>query len=141
MENQIEEIKILGKSLGVDRVKLKTAQFYDFENGNPLMPDEERWSRYRLRDEGRGTKETNPIFKIKNPLTNRCFRMWSGCVITWDGKVVPCCFDKDAEHCMGDLKKQSFQEAWKGEKYQRFRQTILRNRKSIDICRNCSQKF
>ena len=162
-QHQIEEIKKLGNSLGVKRLVLKTAQFYDFELGNPLMPEEGKWSRYK-RTSGQadkwtkghrgteaqghqsqvtyhGSRITDPGFVIKNPLLNHCFRMWSGCVITWDGKVVPCCFDKDADHRMGDLKEQSFEEIWRGMKYKEFRGTILRNRKSVDICRNCSQKL
>ncbi|MFH1159542.1 MAG: SPASM domain-containing protein [bacterium] len=67
--------------------------------------------------------------------------MWSGCVITWDGLVVPCCFDKDADHCLGDLKTQSFQDIWRGEKYREFRKRIFTERKSVDICRNCTQKW
>ena len=65
--------------------------------------------------------------------------MWSSCVITWDGQVVPCCFDKDAKHVMGDVTKQSFVEIWKSEPYQQFRQSILRSRSEIEICKNCSE--
>ena len=79
------------------------------------------------------------MFTIKNPLHNQCWKMWSSCVITWDGKVVPCCFDKDAKHVMGDVGTQSFQEIWTGEPYQSFRQSILRSRSEIEICKNCSE--
>ena len=65
--------------------------------------------------------------------------MWSSCVITWDGLVVPCCFDKDAKHQLGDLKLQSFEELWNSSKYQGFRQSILKSRQEIDICKNCSE--
>jgi radical SAM protein with 4Fe4S-binding SPASM domain len=66
--------------------------------------------------------------------------MWRGCVITWDGLVVPCCFDKDADHRMGDLKEQSFGEIWRGSEYKNFRQKLFTARKEIDICRNCTEK-
>ena len=131
-ESEISEIKKLGKSLGVDRVELKKAQFYDYKKGNPLMPESGKWARYRRASAGQE-------FVIRNPLRNRCFRMWSGCVITWDGKVVPCCYDKDAEHVMGDLNTQSFEEVWKGKKFAAFRRQILHNRKDIPMCRNCGQ--
>jgi len=162
-EHQKIEIKKLGNLLGMDRTVLKTAQFYDFEQGNALMPEAGKYCRYKRtggqadkRAQGhRGTEAqshqsrvTNPEsripdsqFIIKNPMPDRCFRMWSGCVITWDGKVAPCCFDKDADHCLGDLNEQTFEEIWRGEKYSQFRQTILKNRKSVDICRNCSQRW
>ncbi|MBC8316212.1 MAG: SPASM domain-containing protein [Bacteroidales bacterium] len=151
-QHQIKEIKKLGNSLGVDRTVLKTAQFYDFEQGNPLMPDGGQWSRYRKKGTKAGkhggmkvrshqSQISSHQYIIKNKLRNRCFRMWSGCVITWDGKVVPCCFDKDAVHTMGDMNEQSFDKIWRGEKYREFRKRILKNRKSIEICRNCTQRW
>ncbi len=130
-EHQIEEVKKLGKELGVDSVKLKTAQVYDYENGNDLIPDQQKYSRYQ--------KEADGKYSIKNSLEDQCWKMWSSCVITWDGKVVPCCFDKDATHRLGELKNASFQNIWQGEAYQKFRSQLLKGRKNIDICKNCSE--
>lgn len=130
-EHQIDEVKKLGKELGVDEVKLKTAQVYDYENGNDLIPINETYSRYERQSSGR--------YKIKNALLNHCWRMWSSCVITWDGLIVPCCFDKDAKHQLGDLKRESFKKIWQNQKYQTFRQSVLKSREEIDICKNCSE--
>ena len=131
-EHQVEEVKELARELGVDKLELKTAQVYDFEGGNPLIPENERFSRYK--------KIPGGNFQINNPLNNHCLRMWRGCVITWDGLVVPCCFDKDATHRLGDLKKERFREIWRGEKYEAFRKQLFSARKEIDICRNCTEK-
>ena len=65
--------------------------------------------------------------------------MWQGCVITWDGKVVPCCFDKDATYRLGELGDKSFTEIWQGPLYERFRQSLLKSRKNIEICKNCTE--
>jgi radical SAM protein with 4Fe4S-binding SPASM domain len=130
-EHQLNEVKQLADELGVDEVVFKTAQVYDFENGNPLIPTNQTYSRYKQQADG--------TYKIKNELLNQCWRMWSSCVITWDGLVVPCCFDKDAKHQLGDLKSQSFEELWNSSKYQGFRQSILKSRQEIDICKNCSE--
>ncbi len=130
-EHQIEDAKRLTKELGVDEIKFKTAQLNDFENGNELMPTNQKYSRYR---ESGGGK-----FSIKNKLLNQCWRMWSGSVITWDGKVVPCCFDKDAQHRLGDVKQKTFKEIWNSEEYNNFRSSILKSRKEIDICQNCTE--
>jgi radical SAM protein with 4Fe4S-binding SPASM domain len=65
--------------------------------------------------------------------------MWSGSVVTWDGKVIPCCFDKDAQHRLGDVKEIPFKKAWRSEAYHKFRSSILKSRKEIDICKNCSE--
>lgn len=130
-EHQIEDVIKLGKEMGVDEVRFKTAQVYDYVNGNPLIPENARFSRYRKRRDG--------TYEVKNSLDNHCWRMWSGCVVTWDGLVVPCCFDKDADHKVGDLKKQSLHEIWNGPDYRHFRENLFKSRKEIDICANCSE--
>lgn len=130
-EHQIEEVKVLAKDLGVDEVKLKTAQLYDFQNGNPLMPKNEKYARYK--------KLPNGTFALKNKITDECWKMWHSCVITWDGQVVPCCFDKDASHPFGQTGKTEFKEIWFGTEARRFREQLLSGRDKIDICANCSE--
>lgn len=130
-EHQIPEVFRLKDELGVDQVLLKTAQIYDYENGSSLIPTQDQYSRYRKNNDG--------TYSIKNKLLDHCWKMWHSCVITWDGKVVPCCFDKDAHHVMGDLTKNSFAEVWRGENYDQFRSTLLRSRSEIEMCRNCTE--
>jgi radical SAM protein with 4Fe4S-binding SPASM domain len=130
-EHQIDAVKKLGKELGVDEVKIKTAQIYDFENGSELIPKTEKYSRYKINASGK--------YEIRNELLNQCWRMWQGCVITWDGKIVPCCFDKDAKYQIGNLRNQSFREVWFSDEYTRFRASILKGRNKIDICTNCTE--
>ncbi len=130
-EHQIDEVKKLGVEIGVDEVKLKTAQLYDFERGNELMPSRDEFSRYKKQKDG--------SYKLKNELLNHCWKLWHSCVITWDGKIVPCCFDKDAQHQLGDLNTKSFASIWQSELYRSFRSRILQSRKEIDICTNCSE--
>lgn len=130
-EHEIPEIFQLGKSLGIDEVRIKTAQLYDYQNGNPLMPKNEKYARYKQQKDG--------TYKLKYKTGNHCWRMWSGSVLTWDGKVVPCCFDKDAQHILGSLETASFQEIWGNTNYQAMRGAILTKRNEIDICKNCSE--
>ncbi len=130
-EHQIDEVKALSNKLGVDELQLKTAQVYEYKNGNPLIPTIDKYSRYRQKKDG--------TWEIKNDFRNKCYRMSVSCVITWDGLVVPCCFDKDAIHQMGSLKTHSFEEVWKSEPYKAFRTKVITNRKSVDICTNCTE--
>ncbi len=130
-EHQLEEVQSLAKDLGVDEVAFKTAQIYDYENGSDLIPTQEKFSRYRQKPNGK--------WEIKNRLINHCWKMWHSCVITWDGKVVPCCFDKDAHHSLGEMKDQSFQSIWKGTSYDQFRSALIRSRSEIEMCKNCSE--
>jgi radical SAM protein with 4Fe4S-binding SPASM domain len=130
-EHQIEDAKQLAKNIGVDKIAFKTAQIYDYEAGSSLIPTLENYSRYKKQPDG--------SYKFKNELLNQCWRMWQACVITWDGKVVPCCFDKDAHHVLGDINETSFSELWKSESYNNFRQQLLVSRNQIDICQNCTE--
>lgn len=130
-EHQVPDVYRLARELGVDQVVLKTAQIYDYKNGFGLIPTEDHYSRYRKHEDG--------TYSIKNPLLNQCWRMWSSCVITWDGRVVPCCFDKDAQHVLGDAGTQSFREIWNSAPYNTFRASLLKSRSEIEMCRNCTE--
>lgn len=130
-EHQIPEIYKLAEEIGIDEVKLKTAQVYDYSNGNDLIPTIEKYSRYKKQNDG--------TFTVKNKLLNHCWKLWHACVITWDGIVVPCCFDKDATHRLGDLKSTNFDTLWKDGPYDNFRKQLLLGRDKIDICTNCTE--
>lgn len=132
-EHQIKAIKKLGYELGADEVQLKTAQFGEYKSGNPLMPSEKKYSRYKATNDAGYI----PSFRI----ANRCFRMWSSTVVTWDGRVVPCCFDKNADHQMGNLSGQEFSTIWESEVFNNFRSRIRHSRKSIEMCCNCTQRW
>jgi len=131
-EHQMEDVKQLAKEIGVDDVWFKTAQVYDYANDpNQLIPSLDKYSRY--------TKNKDGSYSPKNKLQNHCWKLWHANVITWDGLVVPCCFDKDATHQLGNLKTQSFKQTWNNDNYKQFRKELMTSRKNIDICANCSE--
>lgn len=130
-EHQIPEIYRLAEEIGIDEVKLKTAQVYDYKDGNDLIPTIDKYSRYHKQEDG--------TYRVKNELLNHCWKLWHACVISWDGLVLPCCFDKDAEHRLGDLKDRSFAEIWHGDAYDEFRKKLLKGRDKIEICTNCTE--
>ena len=131
-EHQLEEVKKLGKEIGVDQVRFKTAQVYDYANDpHQLIPSINKYSRYK--------KDADGNMQVKSGLHNRCWKLWHANVITWDGLVVPCCFDKDATHRLGNLQNQTFREIWNSKSYFDFRNQLINGRKNIDICANCSE--
>ena len=129
-EHQIEDVFKFGREVGVDKVVIKTMQVSSYQNGINFLPTNKKYSRYLLND-GK--------LQIKNKLKNHCFALWRTSVITWDGEVVPCCFDKDANFPMGNIFNEKFTVIWKGEKYNNFRQRVLNDRKGVDICSNCTE--
>ena len=127
-EHQINDVKDLGKELGVDEVRIKSAQIYEPETKQDWIPDNKGYSRYG-KD---GTIDDTNV-------PNKCWRLWHTSVFTWDGKVLPCCYDKDADNQMGNLKDLSFKDVWSGKAYKDFRKSILKDRKQNEICRNCGE--
>lgn len=129
-EHQIDDVKKMALDIGVDELSIKTAQIYEFETGNDLIPKNEKYSRYKKNETG---------YQFKNKLLNHCWKLWSSCVFTWNGQVVPCCFDKDAHYQLGSINHKSFKEIWQNDAYQKFRSQLIKGRKHIDICKNCSE--
>jgi len=130
-EHQIDEIRRIARETGVDFLALKTAQVYDYESGKNIIPENIKYSRYRKTKDG--------TYIIQNKYYNHCWRSWQSCVMTWDGHIVPCCFDKDARYKAGSVLEKPFREIWHNESLNSFRQNILKARKNIDICTNCTE--
>jgi len=129
-EHQMREMKQLSKTLGAYRLTFKSAQLYDFENGNKLLTTIKKYARYKKTNEGK--------FVIKGRQSNRCGRLWSGAVVNVNGEVLPCCFDKSSEHSFGNIRDNTFQNSWQSSKATAFRRGILNDRKQFEICRNCT---
>jgi radical SAM protein with 4Fe4S-binding SPASM domain len=127
-EYQIADAERFAKEVGA-RLKLKSMQVINNHDIEKWLPSANRFRRYKKKEN---------MFKIKNSLPNRCMRLWLNPVFTWDGKVLPCCYDKDASFIMGDLNKESFRSIWNSRLYKEFRRQILTGRESIEICRNCT---
>jgi radical SAM protein with 4Fe4S-binding SPASM domain len=130
-EHQVEDVIRLAKECHLDEARLKTAQIYDYENGHEWIPTTGRYSRYRMNPSGK--------WSLKSRLPNHCWRMWHSCVMTWDGWVVPCCFDKDARHKLGNLRQRSLKEIWHDLPYRELKNTLLKSRRELDICANCTE--
>ncbi|MFC1558032.1 radical SAM/SPASM domain-containing protein [candidate division KSB1 bacterium] len=128
-ENEIEDIKQLAMSLGADNVLLKSVQVYDDQGYENLLPSLEHFRRY---------KKTKDRIVLKKLLKNRCLRILTTPVITWDGRMLSCCFDKDGRYSYGSLTDgRSFKDVWMSKDADDFRKKVFTNRIKIDICNNC----
>ncbi len=129
-EHQIKDIKKLANDLGIDKVEIKSAQIYNFQDSTNITSIE-HFSRYK--------KDKDGVYKIKSRLSHKCWRMWHSTVITQDLNVVPCCFDKDADYIIGNLNSDSISEIDSSLIYKKFRLKISSGRSSIPMCQNCSE--
>jgi radical SAM protein with 4Fe4S-binding SPASM domain len=130
-QDQVKSIKELGKSLGVDSVQVKSAQIYNFREKTENIPTKTKYSRYSFK--------SNNEPELKSKLNNKCRRLWYTTVITADGEILPCCFDKQADYTMGNVLQNPFQKTWQNEAYNNFRQNVITHRRAISICKNCTE--
>lgn len=126
-ENKTKEIKDLAKNLGADNVVFKTAQFYSTENVE-MLPEKKN-SRYTVQ---------NNELKIKKNISNKCWRMWSSCVISWQGNIIPCCFDKDHTYSFGNISEQRFDAILQSKQTFQFKKIVHEQRKCMKMCENCT---
>ena len=140
-EHEWEWIKKNYRKLGATHLAFKTAQLYDFEHGHPLMPTDERYSRYRKTAHGTYVhKKSVPLhstlYTLHRAFGASCLRLWSGCVITTNGEVLPCCYDKDHRHTLGNITTHSLREIFHSSKANNLRKHILKGNLP-EMCKNC----
>lgn len=130
-EHEIEKIKYLSKKLKVDELVFKTVGIMDYfskEDIKKYLPQNKKYSRYSLAGDNVSTKTR---------INNQCDFLWNEFVINWDGTVIPCCFDMNNKYVLGDIFNQTVKEIWVSKKYVGFRKIILKNKKDIDLCKDC----
>lgn len=129
-EHEIEELTQWCRNMGVDLLELKSAQFYDFGNNEVSPPTIARYSRY--------TKEDGQ-WVMKGKSYNHCFKQWGSAVMSWDGRIAPCCYDKDLDFSPGSIRVSPLKEIWKNQSLMQFRRQVLKDKAAIAMCRNCPE--
>ncbi len=127
-EHEWQEMKKHYRELGADRLVLKTAQLYDYADGHPLMPTDNRYARYLLGSDGHYHRK---------PMGKGCLRVWSGCVVTTTGDVLPCCYDKAHVYSYGNIMDKSLRELFCSDKATAFRKAALKEQPQI--CKECAR--
>ena len=127
--------------LGADRLTFKTTQFYDYQYGNPLMPARDRDRRYEQCADGTYRLKRHPLRRLWQTLTgiSPCYRLWAGCVLTTNGDVLPCCYDKSHTHAYGNIHHASLPTLFRSKQAYAFRRTAIRApfQQAPEICQNC----
>ncbi|NUO84036.1 SPASM domain-containing protein [candidate division KSB1 bacterium] len=129
-EHEIPAMERMAAELGVDRLLKKNTQVETLEEARDWLPQEEKYRRYHLAENDFIVKRGKGI----------CVRPWLTTMVNWDGSVVPCCFDKNGRHTIGELRTSpKFLTIWKSDSSSNFRHQMLNERNAIDICKNCNQ--
>ena len=119
---------------GFDKFLVKTAQVYTDEEAKTFLPIQAEYQRYERSESGELAVKGQPV--------RGCKVLWYSSMVNWNGAVAPCCFDKNVDFGMGQAGNgRSFGEIWDSRVYMDFRRKILADRKSVDMCRNCSEGY
>ena len=165
-EHDITAAAAFARSVGAG-FRIKTMQVLDPARAGAWMPSDRRLARYACGEEGsvrpagNGSAQSacgeegsvrpagndsaqsvsgdEATMKPGGSPARGCMRMWTSSVITTDGDVVPCCYDKNGLHVMGNLENQTFPEIWRGEKYRSFRDKVMMSRSLLNICNGCPE--
>lgn len=108
----------------------KWEKFIDLSNGDSL-------SQYELHNYGLG-RNYNPVEPAKK--SKKCLLPFDTMQILWNGLVVPCCFDFNADMALSDVKDRSIEDAWNSEAFRKLR-NLHRSKKisRIPLCNKCDQ--
>ncbi len=121
-EFNTKNIKQSALKWGANKVVFKTMQIYDQSKENLA-----KWQPK--------TKAYRRVNKInKNDSRIICWRALTNAVYTTDGALVPCCFDKLAEHTFGTIAKN----AWGSERRKTFLKKLSNGKIYPVICKNCN---
>ncbi len=130
-EHEIEKMKSLAKIMGIDELSFKTAGIMDYfstEDIKKYLPCKKEYSRYTI---------NNGRVISKKRVNNWCDSLWEEIIVNWDGSVVPCCFDMNNLFVLGNAFSDKIKDIWNNKKYISFRKTVLKNKKSISLCKDC----
>ncbi len=73
--------------------------------------------------------------------TVRCTIPWDTMTVTWDGDVVPCCFDYDKKYVLGNITRSSLSEIWRSGPIEQLRNEFASNNVRNTLCRDCDRLY
>ena len=129
-QHEIERIGKMAFELGADKYSFKTAQVYTDSDAEKFLPTDSDMNRYDVID---------GVRTLKANWSAGCKRIWYTAMVNWDGSIAPCCYDKDIDYNLGDANTVKLSEVWDGDNFNQFRNTVLKERNSIEMCRNCTE--
>ncbi len=128
-EHQTGQIKHLARQWGADRVVLKTAQIENLAHAAEMLPQNPKYSRYRVNADGSIT--------TKRQFSANCFRLRSTMVVTANSDAALCCYDKNCLHSLGNINQTNAETIWKSPEANQLRKQVWCTKNGIDICQNC----
>ena len=132
-EHEVDAFRRLGRDLKVDMVSFKAFSTRQAGYENPevdrcFAPRNEKYRWYQYRKNFQADRQVKKYW---------CRFPWTKPTLFADGTIITCEFDFRYEYPLGNIKEQTFDEIWFGEKAKKFRRRFQKNRDAFAFCRDC----
>jgi radical SAM protein with 4Fe4S-binding SPASM domain len=128
-EHELENMVRLARELGINRLSFKKVSLISAEqlvDFSAILPQNREF--------------LHNVHKPDYVRKKSCSSPWEQLVINADGNVTACCSDFFHAESMGNLFTETADNIWNGDKFQGFRQRIIKDFENIKACRdNCSE--
>ncbi len=127
--NELAAVRAFARELRVELI-VKSMQIIDASDYDKWIPQDGSMTRY---------EKSGETYCLKKRPERGCLRAWTSSVITWDGNMIPCCYDKDATIVFGNLRHDTFMGIWSGDVRRSFISDLMKSRNINNICSKCPQ--
>ncbi len=79
-----------------------------------------------------------PVNRPQGSKRVTCSFPWINMTVTWDGDVVPCCYDYNKKFVLGSAVSRTLTEIWNGPPMQNLRNEFMTGVVTNPLCVNCS---
>jgi MoaA/NifB/PqqE/SkfB family radical SAM enzyme len=132
-QTEIETAQAIALDAGADRFYCKTINLRpeDVEPFSSLLPDAPEYRRFDASTSGQ--------WSIRGDPTGLCPYVYETAVVTWDGSLLPCCFDAEEAIVLGNAFEDGLWDAWNSSLFRSFRYRVRHDRESIPMCAWCPE--
>ncbi len=133
-EDELDSMRAMAKSLGVDRFSVKTVNpsFDSTLNDKGLVPENPNYRRYEY------AKDSYERIRVN---ADTVCGVWSMFNVRSNGDIVPCCYDYDGKMKVGNIQRQRISTVWNGPAFRELRNKITCDRNSLARCKDCGINF
>jgi radical SAM protein with 4Fe4S-binding SPASM domain len=89
------------------------------------------------RDAAAQLREHRCDAKLPSPTPVSCDFPWKSLVFTWNGNVVPCCFDYDEKYVIGNVEQDSILTIWNSPRMRELRREFTSGYVTNSLCSTC----
>lgn len=142
-EHEIEKIKEIADSLGVNALSLKTLSPHlnrsyeenidaQWEKEAKLLPDNDKYRRFEYKED-----RITPVRDKRN----KCKQLWNHPSLHWNGTILSCSYDFSDKYPLGDITTDTFESIWYGDLYRNMRSQFRRDWEKLPICHGCAKAY